>query len=146
MFRHDSGAWYGRAGRHKNRACSSRYFFCALAYGRDTQGTFDIASGAASRLRYHHIIDLRTGWPTDSGLLSVTLIGDSVMELDALATCICVPGEKNGLPLLERRGIEAGTEEDRTEGGDNFCYAYHHFLHKDHNSQMYLKQILPTWR
>ncbi len=29
------------------------------------------------------------------------------MELDALATGICVLGEKNGLPLLERRGIEA---------------------------------------
>ena len=58
-------------------------------------------------VRYHHIIDPRTGWPADSGLLSVTLIGDSAMELDALATGICVLGEKNGLPLLERRGIEA---------------------------------------
>lgn len=57
--------------------------------------------------RYHHIIDPRTGLPADSGLLSVTLIGGSVMELDALATGICVLGESNGLPLLERRGIEA---------------------------------------
>lgn len=58
-------------------------------------------------VRYHHIIDPRTGWPADSGLLSVTLIGESAMELDALATGICVLGEKNGLPILERRGIEA---------------------------------------
>lgn len=58
-------------------------------------------------VRYHHIVDPRTGWPADSGLLSVTLIGDSAMELDALATGICVLGEKKGLPLLERRGIEA---------------------------------------
>lgn len=58
-------------------------------------------------VRYHHIIDPRTGWPADSGLLSVTLIGDSAMELDALATGICVMGEKNALPLLERYGIEA---------------------------------------
>ena len=58
-------------------------------------------------VRYHHIIDPRSGWPADSGLLSVTLIGDSAMELDALATGICVLGEKNGLPLLEKRGIEA---------------------------------------
>lgn len=58
-------------------------------------------------VRYHHIIDPRTGWPADSGLLAVTLIGDSAMELDALATGTCVLGEENGLPLLERRGIEA---------------------------------------
>lgn len=58
-------------------------------------------------VRYHHIIDPRTGWPVDSGLLSVTLIGDNAMELDALATGICVMGEKNALPLLERYGIEA---------------------------------------
>lgn len=58
-------------------------------------------------VRYHHIIDPRTGWPADSGLLSVTLIGDSAMELDALATGICVLGEKNSLPILERHGIEA---------------------------------------
>lgn len=58
-------------------------------------------------VRYHHIIDPRTGRPADSGLLSVTLIGDSAMELDALATGICVLGEKNALPLLERYGIEA---------------------------------------
>lgn len=56
---------------------------------------------------YHHIIDPRTGWPADSGLLSVTLIGGSAMELDALATGICVLGEEGGLPLLEQRGIEA---------------------------------------
>ena len=57
--------------------------------------------------RYHHIIDPRTGWPVDSGLLSVTLIGGSAMELDALATGICVLGQKKGLPLLKRRSIEA---------------------------------------
>lgn len=39
--------------------------------------------------------------------MSVTLIGNSAMELDALATGICVLGEEKGLPLLEKRGIEA---------------------------------------
>ena len=29
------------------------------------------------------------------------------MALDALATGICVLGEKSGLPLLEKHGIEA---------------------------------------
>lgn len=47
--------------------------------------------------RYHHIIEPHTGRPADSGLLSVTLIGDTAMELDALATGICVLGEERGL-------------------------------------------------
>lgn len=57
--------------------------------------------------RYHHIIDPRTGKPSASGLLSVTLVGQNSMELDALATGVCVLGEKRGLPVLEERGIEA---------------------------------------
>ncbi len=57
--------------------------------------------------RYHHIVDPRTGRPADSGLLSVTLIGAGAMELDALATGVYVLGEEKGLPLLEKRGIEA---------------------------------------
>lgn len=57
--------------------------------------------------RYHHILDPHTGRPADSGMLSVTLIGDSAMELDALATGLCVLGEEKGLPLLEKHGIEA---------------------------------------
>lgn len=71
-----------------------------------TSGTYERGFFFEGR-RYHHIIDPRTGWPADSGLLSVTLVGGSAMELDALATGICVLGEKRGLPLLEKRRIEA---------------------------------------
>ncbi len=71
-----------------------------------TSGTYERGFFFEGR-RYHHIIDPHTGRPADSGLLSVTLIGGSAMELDALATGICVLGEKSGLPLLEKRGIEA---------------------------------------
>lgn len=71
-----------------------------------TSGTYERGFFYEGR-RYHHIIDPRTGRPADSGLLSVTLIGGSAMELDALATGICVLGEEGGLPLLEQRGIEA---------------------------------------
>lgn len=71
-----------------------------------TSGTYERGFFFEGR-RYHHIIDPRTGRPADSGLLSVTLIGGSAMELDALATGICVLGEKCGLPLLEKYGLEA---------------------------------------
>lgn len=71
-----------------------------------TSGSYERGFFLGGR-RYHHIIDPRTGWPADSGLLSVSLIGGSAMELDALATGVCVLGEESGLPLLERCGTEA---------------------------------------
>lgn len=85
-----------------------------------TSGTYERGFFFKGR-RYHHIIDPRTGRPADSGLLSVTLIGKSAMELDALATGICVLGEKSGLPLLEKSGLEAvfisNSGEIRITGG-----------------------------
>lgn len=71
-----------------------------------TSGTYERGFFLDGR-RYHHIIDPHTGWPTDSGLLSVTLTGGCAMELDALATALCVMGEERGLPVLDRHGIEA---------------------------------------
>ena len=71
-----------------------------------TSGTYERGFFLDGR-RYHHIIDPHTGWPADSGLLSVTLIGSCAMELDALATALCVMGEERGLPVLDRHGIEA---------------------------------------
>lgn len=71
-----------------------------------TSGTYERGFFSQGR-RYHHILNPRTGCPADSGLLSVTLVGQSAMELDALATGLCVLGRNAGLPLLEKRGIEA---------------------------------------
>ncbi len=51
---------------------------------------------------YHHILDPRTGIPSSCGLLSVTLVGECSMVMDALATAIFVLGMKKGLPLLKR--------------------------------------------
>lgn len=71
-----------------------------------TSGTYERGFFLDGR-RYHHIINPHTGWPADSGLLSVTLTGGCAMELDALATALCVMGEERGLPVLDRHGIEA---------------------------------------
>ena len=58
-------------------------------------------------VRYHHIVDPRTGYPAKSSLRSVTLIGDSATELDALSTAAFVLGEAEGLRLIQQAGIEA---------------------------------------
>ncbi len=56
--------------------------------------------------RYHHILNPATGFPSNSGLAGVTLIGDSACELDGLSTAVFVMGLKSGMRLLNKYHIE----------------------------------------
>ncbi len=51
--------------------------------------------------RYHHILDPETGYPVESDLYSATIISDSSMDGDALATCCILLGLKDGTRLIE---------------------------------------------
>lgn len=51
--------------------------------------------------RYGHIIDPRTGWPSD-GLLSVTVLHESAGWADALATGLFVMGRDSAIAYCER--------------------------------------------
>lgn len=57
---------------------------------------------------YHHILDPNTGYPTDNGLVSVTILADSSTVCDALSTTCFVLGLEDGMELIETiDGVEA---------------------------------------
>ena len=64
--------------------------------------------------RYHHILDPATGYPSESGLSSVTVIcpdegewkDDAGLLSDGLCTACFVLGREKGMKLLEQYGME----------------------------------------
>jgi thiamine biosynthesis lipoprotein len=76
--------------------------------------------------RLSHTIDPRTGRPVEHGLASVTVLADSSMSADALATGLMVLGPEKAKALAEREEIEVllivrtedGFREQTTPGFD----------------------------
>lgn len=55
---------------------------------------------------YHHILDARTGYPCESGLISVTVVSESGMMSDLLSTACFLLGGQEGAKLLEKYNCE----------------------------------------
>lgn len=58
-------------------------------------------------VRYHHILDARTGYPASSGLISVTVVCDSGFLSDALSTACFILGREKSISLLEKYDASA---------------------------------------
>ena len=58
-------------------------------------------------IRYHHILDPKTGMPVSNGLASVTIIGTRSDLCDALSTACFVLGEERSKVLLDEYNVRA---------------------------------------
>jgi len=78
-----------------------------------TEGCTVVTSGTYERgfnfggVRFHHILDPKTGWPAQSDLVSATFVMDSSMTADALATACIVIGSEKALELAASQGLDA---------------------------------------
>jgi thiamine biosynthesis lipoprotein len=74
----------------------------ALATSGDYRNFFEV-----NGRRYSHVLDPRTGWPVDNGVISVSVLADTCTFADGLATALMVMGWGPGLDLVNRLdGVE----------------------------------------
>lgn len=110
----DGSPW--RFGQQEPHAAFGEKFWAIL----ETQaGSFSTSGGyergvTVDGVRYHHLIDARTGRPVRNDLLTVTVFAGSAMMADALSTSMFVLGAKAGLQLAQ--DLEVGVLM-RTESG-----------------------------
>ena len=72
-----------------------------------TSGTYERCYEDKGQI-YHHIIDPRTGKPSNSDLVSVTIISNDSIEGDGLTTGLLIMGLEEGKKLVkQRKNIEA---------------------------------------
>ncbi|MBR3504421.1 MAG: FAD:protein FMN transferase [Clostridia bacterium] len=90
-----------------------------------TSGSYERNFTAPDGTVYGHIFDPATGRPAENGLISVTVVGGSGLECDALSTALYVMGPDRACALLETLdGVEAVLIDDQgafwiTEGLKN---------------------------
>jgi thiamine biosynthesis lipoprotein len=82
------------------------------------QSTTCIRSWRAGGRVLHHLIDPRTGWPADTGVMAVVVTGPRAAEAEAFAKAALVAGPEAGPALLEGAGLDGWfiTADGRVQG------------------------------
>jgi thiamine biosynthesis lipoprotein len=66
--------------------------------------------------RYHHILNPKTGFPVDNGLVSVSIITDKSIDADALSTSVFALGLEKGMALVKSLpGVHAIFIDDKNK-------------------------------
>ncbi len=73
----------------------------SISTSADNESFFEIEG-----VRYHHILDPRTGWPS-RGLRSATVVHADATLADALSTAVMVLGRDRGLEIARAFGADA---------------------------------------
>ena len=71
-----------------------------------TSGTYEKNFEAEGKT-YHHILNAKSGYPEDNGLVSVTVIATSGVLSDALSTAAFLVGEEGAIDLCREFGASA---------------------------------------
>lgn len=72
-----------------------------------TSGTYERGFAGTDGTWYHHILDPETGLPAETDLVSATLMMESSMTADAMATAFIVMGSERALQLAAEQGVDA---------------------------------------
>jgi thiamine biosynthesis lipoprotein len=67
-----------------------------------TSGDYQRCFTDKKGVRHHHILDPLTGYPSRSGLISVTIVSEDPLAADALSTAVFIAGLEKGLELMSR--------------------------------------------
>lgn len=107
--RHPGQCWTGVAVKNHAVATSGDYLRCFTHQGR----------------RYGHILDPRTGYPVNNGMLSVSVVAPHCTFAGILSTVVFVLGAKEGLELMALcPGVEGAIITESAQHQTRGFYAY----------------------